>query len=262
MLVDTHAHIYHERFDADRVEVIERAFDAGVGCMILPAIDVRSFDSAIVLCNRYAGLYAMTAVLASETGAATRTEFDSVARYCEHSSVVAVGETGLDYYWDRTFDDRQISALRWHIQLAAEHDLPLVFHNREAGEDLVRILQEERETSEYPDRIRGVFHCFGGPAELIAPILSLGFHFGIGGTLTFKNSGVDRLVGELPLDRIVLETDAPFLAPVPHRGKRNEPAFVRLVAEKLAEVTGLELSEVERITTRNAADLFRLPFSP
>lgn len=258
MLIDTHVHIYHKQFDEDRHDAIQRALDAGVSRMILPAIDIPSIHAALQLCERYPGLYAMSALHPSETGAATDEDFEEVRELCRHPKVVAVGETGLDYYWDRSFDAAQHTSLRRHIRLAIESDLPLVLHNREAGEDLVRILREEIGAVKPARPLQGVFHCFGGPIELVEDVADLGFHFGIGGTLTFKNSGVDRLAAELSMDRVVLETDAPFLAPVPHRGKRNEPAYLTLVAEKMATVTGLAVEDVERITTENAERLFRI----
>ncbi|MDX1430474.1 MAG: TatD family hydrolase, partial [Rhodothermales bacterium] len=211
---------------------------------------------ALELCELYPGLYAMSALHPSETQDATDEAFEQVVELCSHPRVVAVGETGLDYYWDRSFDERQHEFLRRHIRLALETNLPLVFHNREAGEDLIRIVEEERQAAEHPARLRGVFHCFGGPSSQAGSIERLGFHFGVGGTVTFKNSGVDAIVRELPMERIVLETDAPFLAPVPFRGKRNEPAYLEFVADKVALVKEMSMEEVASITTQNAKRLF------
>lgn len=256
MLIDTHAHIYLDQFSDDLDEVIARARNANVQTVVLPAIDIPSIHRALELCERYIGMYAMAALHPSETKNATEDDFLQIRDLCTHPKVVAVGETGLDYYWDRTFDDIQQDFLRRHVRLAIELDLPLVLHNREATDDLIRILQEERSQTNHPERMRGIFHCFGGPAHVISDILELGFHFGIGGTLTFKNAGVPEAIQDVPLSAIVLETDAPFLAPVPYRGKRNEPANVRLVAERLAELRSLQLSEVAETTTDNALRLF------
>ncbi len=258
MLVDSHAHIYLDRFDADRDDMIKRARDAGVEVIVMPAIDVPSIEAAIALCETYSGLYAMAALHPSETKEATDADFERVVELCDHPSVVAVGESGLDYYWDRSFDEKQQDFFRRHIRLAVEKDLPLIIHNREASSDLVRILREERDALQPGPRLRGIFHCFGGPAELVREAAELGFLLGIGGTLTFKNSGVADLVRDVPMEQIVLETDAPFLAPVPYRGKRNEPAYVRIIANRLAEVKGIPVEDVDRITTQNAAQLFRL----
>jgi len=256
MLIDTHAHIYLDRFDEDRDAMLDRARAAGVGAILMPAIDVASIHDALALCEENDDLYAMAALHPSETKEAGEDDFERVEALAERDCIVAIGETGLDYYWDRGFDEKQHDMLRRHIRLAARVDLPLVFHNREADEDLVRILREEIETSDYPERIRGVFHCFGGPPWLAHEILELGFHAGIGGTLTFKNGGVPDAIADVPLERIVLETDAPFLAPAPNRGKRNEPSWVRFVAEKLAEVRGVTVREIESITTANACRVF------
>jgi TatD DNase family protein len=257
MLVDTHAHVYLDQFEDDIEPVLDRAREAGVHAIVMPAIDVESIHKALALAGRHPDLYVMSAIHPSETQSATDAMFDEVVSLCEETRVVAVGESGLDYYWDRSFDEKQQDFLRRHVQLAIDLDLPLVLHNREAGEDLVRILREElnkagRET------MRGIFHCFGGPSSLGKEALHLGFHLGIGGTLTFKNAGVSATIADVSLDRLVLETDSPFLAPVPHRGKRNEPAYVALVAQRLAEDRGLSVDEVADVTTRNAVGLFGL----
>jgi TatD DNase family protein len=259
MLIDTHTHTYLDKFDDDRAEVIARAQDAGVAIQLLPAIDVASIHEALDLARRFEGVYVMAALHPSETKDATDADFAEIERLASEPEMVAIGETGLDYYWDTSFNEKQQEFLRRHIRLAAERDLPLVFHNREASEDLVTIVREEQALANDASRIRGVFHCFGGTPEYARDVLDLGFHVGLGGTLTFKNGGVPDAIVDIPMDRIVLETDAPFLAPVPHRGKRNEPAFVRLVAQKLADLRGLTLEEVASATTANARRLFRLP---
>ncbi len=264
MLIDTHAHLYHDRLAGDLDEVLARARQHGVERIVLPAIDVASIHQALALCQRYDGLYAMAALHPSETGQATDADFAAVAALCDDPRVVAVGESGLDYYWDRSFDEAQHAFFRRHIRLAVEKNLPLILHIRdkqnrdEAHRDVVRLLREERAASKAPERLRGIFHCFTGPAWVAAAAADLGFLVGLGGVLTFKNSGLDEIARTLPMDRIVLETDAPFLAPVPFRGKRNEPAYVRYVAEKLAEVKALPLAEIERTTTANAVRLFGL----
>ncbi|MGI9174152.1 MAG: TatD family hydrolase [Rhodothermales bacterium] len=264
MLIDTHAHLYLDRFESDLDAVLDRARAADVQTIVLPAIDVPSIHRALALCEQREGFYAMAALHPSETESATMADFEEVATLCDHPRVVAVGESGLDYYWDRSFDDKQYLFLRQHVRLAIEKDLPLILHSRDKKgseavfQDLVRILDEERQTSDHPERLRGIFHCFGGPAWLAETAHNLGFLVGLGGTLTFKNSGVADVVQDVPMEQIVLETDAPYLAPAPHRGKRNEPAYTRLVAEKLAEVKGMSVEEIERITTENARQIFGL----
>ena len=209
---------------------------------------------------RHADIRVMAALHPSETRDATEADFEAVETLSREARVVAIGETGLDYYWDRTFDEKQQEMLRRHIRLAVERDLPLVFHNREAHDDLVRIVREEKSVSPHPERIRGIFHCFGGLTAHAVDVLDLGFHVGLGGSLTFRNGGVPDAIREVPLDRIVLETDAPFLAPVPFRGKRNEPAHIALVAAFLADLRGLDPSEVASATTANAECVFAVGF--
>ncbi|MDA0875571.1 MAG: TatD family hydrolase [Bacteroidetes bacterium] len=264
MLIDTHAHIFLEPFDSDFDQVLERANGAGVGHILMPAIDVPSIHRCLELADAYDGsrggpvLHAMAGIHPSSVKDATDSDLETVARLARDPRIVAIGETGLDYYWDRSFDARQHDSLRFHIRLAEEVDKPLVFHDRESSHDLVRIVQEEKGRSARPDRIRGVFHCFGGPSEHTERVLALGFHMGIGGTYTFKNGGIPQATATVPMDRIILETDAPYLTPAPHRGTRNEPAYVWLVAEKLAEMRGLSVEEVTRVTTENAKRLFGL----
>lgn len=259
MLVDTHAHLYLDQFSEDRDEVLERARDTGVETIVMPAIDVPSVKQAVELCGQHDGLYAMTALHPSETEEATDADFSAVREWCDHPSVVAVGESGLDYYWDRSFDDRQKTFFRRHIHLAIETDLPLVIHNREATGDILDILEEERRRTDRPDRMRGILHCYVDPPAVAERAWDLGFYVGVGGIMTFSNSDVDEYVSDVPLEHIVVETDSPYLAPEPNRGDRNEPAYVRHVAERLAEVKDLPIAEVERVTTENARAIYNLP---
>ena len=262
MLIDTHAHIFLEPFESDFDQVLERANGAGIGHILMPAIDVASIHRCLALADGHDGkdgmpvLHAMAGIHPSSVKDATPADMRAVSELARDPRIIAIGETGLDYYWDRSFNDKQHSFLRAHIRLAEEVDKPLVFHDRESSDDLVRIVHEEQEQSSRPERIRGVFHCFGGPAEHTERVLALGFHMGIGGTYTFKNGGIPDATATVPMDRIILETDSPYLTPAPYRGKRNEPAYVRMVAEKLAEVRGLTVDEVIRITTSNAKRLF------
>ena len=256
MLIDTHAHLYLDRFEDDLEAAIDRAREAGVTRILLPAIDVPSVHRALELCERFDGLYAMAALHPTETKEATSSDSDAVAALCDDPHVVAVGESGLDYYWDRSFDERQQEFLRLHIRLARERKLPVVFHNREAFGDLIRIVEEEWGDSKEMYGRRGVFHCFTGTPEEAARIVRAGFVVGIGGIVTFKSAGLAECVRSIPLERIVLETDAPWLAPAPYRGKRNEPAYVRFVAERVALEKGVSLEEAAEVTSRTAREVF------
>ncbi len=262
MLIDSHAHIYHRRLEQDLPAVMERARLAGVEKILMPAIDVPSIGQMFKLCSQYDGLHPMGAIHPSDVKVATDEDFAKVERALTDPRMIAVGETGLDYYWDRSFDAAQQDSLRRHLVYALEMDLPLVLHTRdnkgkdEVHRDIVRILREEGKRA--PGRLRGVFHCFGGPAWLADAASDLGFMLGIGGTVTFSNAGVDALVARQPLEQLLIETDTPYLAPVPYRGKRNEPAYVRLVAEKIAEVKGVSVEAVARQTTENAHRMFCL----
>ena len=258
MLIDTHAHLYLDRFDEDREAVLQRARDAGVETIVLPAIDVSSIQQAVDLCEEHDGLYAMAGLHPSETETATQADFDAVREWCAHPSVVAVGESGLDYYWDRSFDDKQEAFFRQHIRLAVEADLPLVIHNREATADILAVLEEEHVRTDAPEQMRGILHCYVDPPEVAERAWNLGFFVGVGGIMTFSNSEVDRYVKEVPLEQIVVETDSPYLAPEPHRGDRNEPAYVRHVAERIADVKGVPVETVAEVTTRNARVIYEL----
>lgn len=258
MLVDSHAHIYLDAFANDFDGVLERARMAGVEIIVMPAIDIPSIIQAIELAEKYEGLFAMAALHPSEIKDATEADFERIVALCGDPHVVAVGETGLDYYWDRSFDAKQQDFLRRHIRLAVASDLPVVFHNRESTEDLIRIVEEERAGCDDPARMRGIFHCFTGDAAAAKRVHDLGFYIGVGGIVTFKNAGLDKSVLDIPLDWMVVETDAPYLAPSPHRGTRNEPANTRLIAEKVAEIKGTTLEAVAAATTRNARAVFSI----
>lgn len=265
MLIDTHIHLYLDAYDDDRDAVLARARDAGVEMFLQPAVDVASIGAALRLCDRYAGVYAMAALHPTYVADAAPDALAAVEAALSDPRVLAVGESGLDYYWSREGEEAQRESLRQHARLAIEYDLPLVLHNRDqkgsddASRDLVEILRQSAAEHAEGRRLRGVFHCFGGPQWLTDAVLDLGFHVGIGGTLTFKNGGVPDAIADVPLDRIVLETDGPYLAPTPHRGSRNEPAYVALVAERLAELRGLPVEEVAAQTTATARALFAIP---
>ena len=264
MIVDTHAHLYLTSFDADRDAVVERARAAGVTRILQPATDVASVDFALAFADRYPGVLAMAAVHPTSVADMAEGDLDRIEAFLADPRVVAVGETGLDYYWTRETADAQQASLAAHARMARRTGLPLVVHVRdvrgsvECARDTLTVLRRvnAEPTGEAP--LRGVFHCFSGSSGFASDVLSLGFHIGVGGTLTYKKDGVAEAIARVPLDRIVLETDAPYLAPVPYRGSRSEPAHTRLVAARLADVRGMRVEDVAAATTETAERLFGL----
>lgn len=267
-LIDTHSHLYEPEFDADRGEALARAFDAGVGLLLLPAIDAASDERLFALCRRHPdrclpmmGLHPTSV----NDNPRWREELDRVARCLDNPPegvppFCAVGEIGLDYYWDDRFAAEQIEAFTAQCRLAAARNLPVAIHTRAAWNDMRRIVGQEAEAARARgERLRGVFHAFSEDADTYRALRGAGdFLFGIGGVVTFKKSKVAETVREMVLDEIVLETDCPYLTPVPHRGERNESAYVRLVCEKIAQIKGLDPEEVAAATTANAARMFGL----
>ncbi len=254
MLIDTHAHIYSKEFDTDRAEMIRRAFDASVDAILMPAIDSETHPSMLQVEADYPGkCLSMIGLHPVSVKENFREELQKIETLLKERSFIAIGETGLDFYWDLSFKEQQEAALEQQIEWALEYALPLVIHSRESTDACLEIIKKHTSRG-----LRGVFHCFGGSLDQAKAIIDAGFYLGIGGVLTFKKAGLDQVLKEVPLEHIILETDAPYLAPVPYRGKRNEPAYLPLIAQKLAEVTGTDLTEIARITTANAKKLFAL----
>ncbi|WP_345252818.1 TatD family hydrolase [Flaviaesturariibacter amylovorans] len=250
-LIDTHAHLYLPEFRERWPELLERATSAGVGRILLPAIDSETHDAVLELAAAHPRCLPMMGLHPCSVAANWEDELAVVRRHLEAHRFVAVGEIGLDFYWDKTFTHQQYAAFHAQIALALEQDLPIAVHSRNATAEAIEVVRQ------YPG-LRGVFHCFGGTLEEAEALIGMGFYLGIGGVLTFKNAGLDKVVSAIGLGNVILETDAPYLAPVPFRGKRNEPSYLRHVADKLTEVTGKPLSEVAEVTTANAVRLFRL----
>lgn len=255
-MIDTHSHIYSEEFDTDREQVIQNAIQAGVTKIILPAIDSESFESLSNLAKSYPN-YCYPAIGLHPTSVKEnfREELKLVRRELEKGGYIALGEIGIDLYWDKSFLLQQQEALRILLQWAIEFNLPVIMHLRDSFKETLDIFRE------FPkNAIKGVFHSFTGSVEEGKEILDLGeqIFLGINGIVTFKNSGLASTLAELPIERIVLETDAPFLAPTPHRGKRNEPSYLELISRRIAEVYGLTTRELDEITTKNALKLFSL----
>ena len=261
MLIDTHAHLYLQQFDQDIDAVEARAREAGVMKIMLPNVDVDTIERMHALNRRDPHFYGMMMGLhpCSVHPDTVETTLETVEMHHRQKDppYFAVGEIGLDYYWDTTHASLQQEAFRRQIALALEQDLPIVIHNRESTKDSLAIVEEMQN-----GHLRGVFHCFTGTEEEARRMIDLGFYIGIGGVATFKNSGLRATLARLPLERMVVETDAPYLAPAPYRGKRNESSYTAYVARCLAdEVFHLPLEEIESVTTNNAKSLFNLPIS-
>ena len=255
-LVDTHTHLYCEEFDNDRAEVVQRALQAGVDTMLLPAIDAESYERQHQLALSHPDHFREMMGLHPTSVKEDYREALSTAHqllFQNPQQYVAVGEIGLDYYWDRTFEKEQLDALTIQLDWADELNLPVSLHVRNAYDDLFSLLRKRNRT-----HYQGVMHCFSGTVQQAYEAVEMGFHIGIGGVVTFKKSTMAEVAKAIPLERIVLETDAPYLAPVPHRGHRNESAFVLHIAQTVAQLRETPLDTIARVTTDNARKLFRL----
>jgi TatD DNase family protein len=248
MLIDTHAHLDSPKFDNDREEVISRALAAGIDTIVNVGFNRETIPTTMALAERYPFIYAVVGWHPTDAiHMDLETDLAWIEQLCSHPKVVAIGEIGLDYYWDTSPKEIQHTVFREQIRLARRMNKPIVIHNREAHEDILRLLKEEKASE-----VGGIMHCFSGSWETAKQCLDLNFHISFGGPVTFKNARVPKEVLErVPLDRLLLETDAPYLAPHPHRGQRNESAYVRLVAEIAAEIKGLSLEEIAIITSEN-----------
>ncbi|SFQ21078.1 TatD family hydrolase [Salibacterium halotolerans] len=254
MLFDTHVHLNIDDFQDDLQETIDRAKEAGVEKMNVVGFDHETIKKAMELIDTYDFLYASIGWHPVDAVDMTDEDLEWIEELSAHPKVVAIGETGLDYHWDKSPADVQKEAFRKQIALAKKVNLPLVIHDREAHQDIVDILKEENAAE-----TGGIMHCFGGDLEIARQALDMDFHISFGGPVTFKNAQLPKDVAkEIPMDRLLVETDCPFLAPHPNRGKRNEPAYVKLVAEKIAELKEMPLDELAEKTTKNAEKLFRI----
>jgi TatD DNase family protein len=253
VFTDTHTHLYLNAFDKDRNEVVNNAIDTGIKYMLLPNIDSGSVNGMLELCMQFPGsCFPMMGLHPTSVKDNYLKELELVRSWHEKTRFYAVGEIGIDLYWDTTRLIEQEDAFRQQIQLAKSLGLPIVIHTRNSFNEIFRILDEL-----YEPGLKGVFHCFTGNLEQADKIRSWGFKLGIGGVVTFKNSGLDRVIPDIALEDIILETDSPFLAPLPYRGKRNESSYIKYIAEKLASLKGVELEEVASVTTANARELFQ-----
>lgn len=262
MLIDTHSHIFTEEFDDDRDAVVERAKSVGIKCIVLPAIDRSSNDQLFDTCRQYPD-FVLPLIGLHPTSVNEnpdwRAEIEDIKRLVATppegiERFYGIGEIGLDLYWSRDFREEQEEALRLQLELALHHDLPVAIHTREAWSEMVEIIGEYRNRG-----LRGVFHAFSGDIDTYRTLRAMGnFAFGVGGVVTYKKNKIAEVVRDIPLEDILLETDAPYLTPTPHRGKRNEPSYVELVCAEVAKIKELDYDTVAEQTSRNAKRIFRL----
>ena len=252
MLIDTHTHLYASEFAADRADVIDRAKEAGVLQFVLPAIDSETTEAMHALKRDYPNtMHLMIGLHPTHVGDTVAEELAHVYAQLQQHQFVAVGEIGMDLYWDKNYKKAQQEAFAQQITWALEFDLPIVIHCRDAFDEIFEVLEGVNNT-----KLRGVFHCFTGDITQAQRAIDLNMLVGIGGVVTFKNAGLSETLAQIPLASVVLETDAPYLAPTPHRGKRNESSFLPLIATKVASVYGLNTHKIAQITTQNAKKIF------
>ncbi len=253
-LIDTHSHIYSEAFDEDIAEAIQRAKDANVGQILLPNIDSDSIEPMFKLVKDYPGFcLPMMGLHPTSVKENYAEELAICERWLNKESFIAIGEIGIDLYWDKTFLKEQQFVFDQQLKWAVERNLPVVIHARESFSEIFEVLESFKSQN-----LKGVFHSFTGNLEQANKAIEMGFLLGLNGILTFKNSGLDKVIKEIDTKYLILETDSPYLAPTPNRGKRNESAYVALIAEKLAEIHDLSIAEVTEITSQNAENLFQI----
>ena len=251
MLIDTHAHLDFSDFDKDRDEVVLRAEKSGVSFIVNPGCDFATSQKAVELSETYDSVYAAVGIHPNSTADASPGDILEIARLAENNSVVAIGETGLDFYRNRSPEEFQIRAFRGQLALAREYSLPVIIHFRNVENEGLELVGADNFQG-----LRGVFHCFGGSVAFVRKIIAMGFYIGFNGPLTYRNSDRIDVAREVPLEKCLIETDAPFLTPQKYRGKRNEPAYVIEVAEKMAQVKKCDIDEVIEVSGRNAQELF------
>jgi len=251
-ICDTHTHLYAEEFNADRNLLINEAINKGVNKFFLPNIDSSSFDGLYKVCDEFPeNCFPVMGLHPCSVKENYKEELEKVKSQFEERKFYAIGEIGIDLYWDKTFVKEQEDAFKIQIKWASGKKLPVVIHSRNSTGEIIKILKEQA----YPE-LSGIFHCFSGNIEQANEIIEMGFYLGIGGVVTFKNSGLDKVMEKINLANIVLETDAPYLAPAPFRGKRNEPSYILNVLKKIAEIKNISEEEVAKITSTNAGRIF------
>jgi TatD DNase family protein len=253
IFIDSHAHLYDEQLIADEMQ-ITRAIDVGVTKMLMPNCDSTTINGMLQLADKWpANCMPMMGLHPCYVKEHYKDELNTVAEWLKKRKFYAIGETGLDYYWDLTFKKEQVEAFETQADLALQYNLPIVIHSRESTPDCIAIVREKQN-----GRLKGIFHCFSGSPDEAKEIISLGFYLGIGGVVTYKKSTLPDIIKEIPLQHIVLETDAPYLAPAPYRGKRNESSYIPVIAQKIAEIKNITLEEVAMVTTSNSEKVFNL----
>ena len=253
-IIDTHTHLYLNQFKDDVDLVIERAKNAGIDKFIFPAIDSSHFKDMHELRNRYPeNIYLMSGLHPVSVKDNYKEELNLVLKSLETHNYVGIGEIGIDLYWDKTFLKQQQEAFEFQIRLAISNNLPIVIHCRDGFDEIFEILDAEK-----CSKMRGIFHCFTGTLVQANRAINLGFNLGIGGVVTFKNGGIDKFLNKIDMKNIVLETDAPYLSPVPHRGKRNESFYVTYILKKISELYGLNEQDIAKITSKNALEIFNI----
>ncbi len=254
MLIDTHTHIYSQEFDVDRDEVIAKSFSSGVSHLVLPAVDSQSMELMHQLKDKYPHqIYLMAGLHPTYVKDDFEQELKKLELQLQNHSFCAIGEIGIDLYWDKTLLKQQIEAFKFQIQLAKKYNLPIAIHCREAFDEVFQVLEEENH-----DTLRGIFHCFTGTKEQALKAISYNLKLGIGGVATFKNGKIDQFLHEIAIDNIVLETDSPYLSPMPYRGKRNESSYLPLIAKKVADIYAIPYENLAEQTTINARELLSI----
>ncbi|MEQ6357410.1 TatD family hydrolase [Lysinibacillus sp. M3] len=254
MFIDTHVHLNADQYEEDLQEVIDRALEAKVETMVVVGFDRKTIEKTMQLVEQYDFVYGVIGWHPVDAIDCRQEDLDWIEELAAHPKIVGIGETGLDYYWDKSPKDVQQALFRKQIHLAQKLNLPIIIHNRDATRDVVQILREENAAS-----VGGVMHCFSGSVETAHECIAMNFMISLGGPVTFKNARMPKEVAtEIPVEHLMIETDAPYLAPHPYRGKRNEPAFVPLVAEEIARLKGLTIEEIAQVTTTNAKKFFKI----
>ena len=260
IMIDTHCHLNFDAYDDDRADVIQRSLDAGVTRIIIPAVDIASAEQSLKLADEYSCIYVAVGVHPNSTADFDDETIAKIESLAQHQKVVAIGEIGLDYYWDKSPKDQQARALQAHLDLAARLELPVILHNRESSDDLMAMLETWVQT--LPESLKGrpgVLHSFSAPQEIAERALKAGFYLGFTGPITFKKANdLRHIAATVPLDRLLTETDGPFLTPHPYRGKRNEPAYIPYITDRLSGLKQVTVEEMAQHTTQNALRLFAI----